>query len=88
MVSIKGLENEINKIKARNERVETEKSWETSWFRRFLILIITYIVIVLVFIFAELPDPYINSIVPTVAFFLSTLSLPFFKRLWVKINKK
>ena len=26
MVSIKGLENEINKIKARNERVETEKS--------------------------------------------------------------
>lgn len=89
MATIKQLEAEIGKIKERNKRVEAEKAWETSFFRKILILILTYIVAVLFFVFAELPNPYTNAIVPTVAFFLSTLSLPLFKKVWLKtINKK
>lgn len=89
MVSIKELEVEINKIKERNRRVENEKEWETSWIRKILIGVLTYLVISLFFLVAELPNPFINSIVPTLAFILSTLSLSYIKNLWLKyINKK
>lgn len=39
------LTNEIEKIKARNARVELDKKWETSWTRRLCICVPTYIVV-------------------------------------------
>ena len=74
----------LTQIEKRNKRVEADKAWETSWSRRILIAIMTYIVIVLFFVFAGLPKPFVNSIVPTAGFALSTLSLPYFKKLWLK----
>ncbi len=89
MDQIEGLKQEIDNIKARNKRVESNKAWETSWFRRFLILILTYIVIVIFFLFVKLPNPFLNAVVPSIAFFLSTLTIPLFKRFWIKkIYKK
>ncbi len=82
------LEERVLKIEQRNQKVELDKAWETSWTRRFLIAIMTYITIVLFFLVAKLPKPFINSIVPTVGFVLSTLSLPYFKKLWIKKWKK
>ena len=40
------IENEINKIKERNKRVELDKKWETSTIRRICICILTYIVVI------------------------------------------
>ena len=88
MASIKELEVEINKIKERNRRVETEKFWETSWTRRFMVAIFTYIVISIFFIFVGTPDPLGNAVVPSIAFILSTLSGPFVKKLWLKYIHK
>ena len=82
------LTKEIEKIKARNARVELEKAWETSLFRKILIAILTYFVIVLFFVFAHLPKPFLNAIVPTIGFLLSTLSLSFFKKIWMKNSKR
>ncbi|MBN2052389.1 hypothetical protein JW756_02705 [Candidatus Woesearchaeota archaeon] len=84
MASIKDLQKEIELIKERNKRVEADKSWETSWTRRVLIAILTYVVIVLFFYFAHLPKPFLNSIVPTLAFLLSTLTLHLFKKAWLR----
>ncbi len=78
------LMGEIEKIKERNKRVELDKAWETSLARKILIIILTYIVIVVFFYFAGLPKPFVNSIVPALAFFLSTLTLPLFKKIWIK----
>lgn len=78
------LQKEIEDIKARNKRVEADKAWETSWTRRVLILILTYIVIVIFFFVANLPNPFTNAVVPSVAFVLSTLSVPVFKKWWLK----
>ncbi len=78
------LEKEIKKVKVRNKRVEADKAWETSFIRRFLVAVLTYFVIVLFFYFAELPKPFVNSIVPALAFLLSTLTLSFFKKIWMK----
>lgn len=89
MTSIQQLEEEINRIKDRNRRVETEKSWETSWTRRVMVAIFTYIVISVFFIFVGAPNPLGNAIVPSIAFILSTLSGPFVKKLWLKyIHRK
>lgn len=41
------FEKEINEIKERNKRVETNKAWETSWTRRICIMLLTYIVVIL-----------------------------------------
>jgi len=74
---------EIESIKQRNKRVELDKAWEISWTRKIIIAILTYFVIVIFFIFAQLPKPFINSIVPALAFFISTLTLTVFKKIWV-----
>ena len=85
----KHIQEDINLIKERNRRVESDKAWETSWTRKIIIAILTYITIVLFFFVAQLPKPFVNSIVPTAGFVLSTLSLPFFKKLWLnRIYKK
>jgi polyferredoxin len=81
---IMGILAEINKIKERNKRVELDKAWETSWTRKIIIVILTYLVIVVFFYFAGLPKPFANSIVPALAFVLSNLSLPVFKKIWAR----
>ncbi|MFC1749642.1 hypothetical protein ACFL2V_12640 [Pseudomonadota bacterium] len=89
MPNLDEVQAEIDKIKERNSRVEADKSWETSWTRRLLVLILTYAVIVIFFLFAKLPEPFVNAIVPSLAFVLSTLSIPIFKKWWLKkIYKK
>lgn len=87
-MTLKQLEKEIEAIKLRNKRVETEKAWETSWARKFLISTFTYMVISVFFLFAGVINPFINAIVPALGFILSTLSLPYIKKLWLKYIQK
>lgn len=82
------LIKEVEKLKARNQRVEADKAWETSWTRWGLIVALTYGVVVLFFLAAELPNPFVNAIVPAIGFTLSTLSLSFFKKQWIQSNLK
>lgn len=84
MTSLEELKVELDHIKERNQRVEADKAWETSWTRRLLILVLTYFVIVIFFIVVELPNPFVNAIVPAVAFLLSTMTVPLFKTWWLK----
>lgn len=41
------MNEEIEKIKLRNKRVELDKKWETSITRRLCIILLTYIVVVI-----------------------------------------
>jgi len=81
------IETRISAIEKRNKRVELDKAWETSWTRKLLITLLTYFTIVLFFFFAKLQKPFVNSIVPTIGFVLSTLSLPFFKKIWIQSKR-
>ena len=81
------IEQEIQEIKERNKKVELDKSWETSWARRILIFVLTYIIIVIFFYSANLSNPWLNSIVPALAFVLSTATLPFVKKMWLRYGK-
>ena len=88
-MTIDQLKREVEQIKARNDRVEMEKAWETSWTRRGLLIIFTYLAIGFYLGAINVDRPWINAIVPAVGFLLSTLTLPYFKRTWQKyIYKK
>ena len=82
------LEQEIKKIGERNERVELDKAWETSWTRRFLLTLFTYLAIGIYMWAIDIVRPWLNAVVPAVAFMLSTLTMPFFKKLWLKNKVK
>lgn len=76
--------SELKKIQERNKRVEADKAWETSNARKALIAVFTYLAIGAYLNAINVPAPWLNAIVPTVAFLLSTLTMPWFKRMWVK----
>lgn len=84
------IEERVKKIENRNANVELDKAWETSWTRKILLAIFTYLAIALYLKFvAGLENPWINAIVPAIGFLLSTLTLPYFKTFWSKyIYKK
>ena len=84
MATLKELLKEIEMIKERNKRVEIDKAWETSYTRRIMLVIFTYLAIGFYLKAIEVPDPWLNAIVPAVAFMLSTLTLPFFKGMWAR----
>ena len=76
------FEQEIQKIHERNKKVELDKAWETSKTRKISIAVLTYLVVVMVMHSLELEKPFINAIIPTLGFMLSTFSLGFIKKFW------
>lgn len=83
-MNLEQIEKDIEIIKNRNQKVESDKSWEISYTRRILLIVFTYLILSLYMLVVDIPRPWLNSIVPAVGFLLSTLSLPFFRRLWEK----
>lgn len=81
------LKADIEKLKVRNVRVEAEKAWETSGTRKILVALLTYVVITLFFSVAGFPKPFVNAIVPTLGFLLSTLSVGVCKKWWLAKRK-
>ena len=82
------LEERVKAIEERNKKVELDKDWEQSWARKILIAFFTYLAIALYLNFVVGVEPWVNAIVPTVGFLLSTLTFPFFKSIWLKLRKR
>jgi hypothetical protein len=78
------LQTELQAIHERNKRVESEKAWETSFVRRGFIVVITYLTAAVFLSTIGIPSPWINALVPTGGYALSTLSLPWLKQWWIK----
>jgi hypothetical protein len=86
MANEKNLARRIAQLEARNKRVEADKAWETSWIRRLLIMILTYIVVVIYLRFVVHIDPWINALVPVIGYSLSTITVSWVKNYWLKRN--
>ncbi|MEK7203299.1 MAG: hypothetical protein AAB653_03210 [Patescibacteria group bacterium] len=84
MTQLENLEKEIKLIKERNLKVEKDKDWEISFTRRLLLVLFTYLTVSLYLRAIKIERPFLNAIVPAVAFMLSTLTLPYFKKIWGK----
>ena len=89
MTEIEDIKADIDKLIQRNKRVEFNKAWETSLTRKIIILVFTYLIIGITFSLIGTSNPWTNAIIPTLAFFVSTLTLPFLRNYWQKyIYKK
>lgn len=84
MSDLDQITKDLAEIKQRNQRVEIDKKWETSTTRKLLLMIFTYLAIGLYLRAINVEEPWISAFVPSIGFLLSTLSLPYFKRMWEK----
>jgi len=80
----KDFEKRLAAIEIRNQRVELDKAWETSWTRRLSIAILIYLIIVSYLVVIGNDKPFINAIVPPIGFLLSTLVMKQIRNLWQK----
>jgi len=82
MTKNQNLEERIAKLEARNQRVEADKAWETSWTRRLAIMLLTYLTVVFYLRFVVHIDPWINALVPVIGYSASTLTIGWLKKQW------
>lgn len=82
------IEERLAVIESRNERVQLDKAWETSWARRMLLTLFTYLVLGLYMWAIEISRPWLNSIVPAVGFMISTFTIPWVKQRWIERRVK
>lgn len=85
---LKKLENRIDKIEKRNKKVEGDKAWETSFIRKILIILFTYIFAVLYLKIADTTNPWFGAVVPCAGFYLSTQSIKIIKKWWINKFRK
>jgi hypothetical protein len=83
-MTLSNLNSRLTAIENRNARVETDKAWETSLTRKIILILFTYLSVGLYMSAISVDRPWQNAIIPSLGFLLSTLTLPFFKSLWVK----
>lgn len=74
----------LQALQQRNAKVEADKAWETSWTRKLIITALTYIIVASYLTILGMERVYLHALVPAGGYFLSTLSLPFFKQYWIK----
>jgi len=84
MASLQQLDKRVAAIEARNRKVEADKAWETSFARRGALVLFTYLAVGAYLAAIGIRDPWLNAIVPAVAFMLSTLTLPYLKEIWLR----
>ncbi len=88
MMTLPDLEKRVSEIEKRNARVGLDKAWEVSWVRRGLLILFTYLSVGFYMQAIGIVNPWFNAIIPSLGFLLSTLTLPFFKNLWILWTKK
>lgn len=82
------LEERVAIIEARNKKVEQDKAWEISATRRLLIMAMTFTLIGIYLMWLDVPKPWLNALVPSFGFLLSTLAVHKIKDLWLSKHSK
>ncbi len=81
---IMDVQSQIDRLKERNKKVESDKERESSWTRKVSIAIITYFLVVLFLKLTHNNQPRLNALVPMGGFLLSMLSLDIVRKLRAK----
>lgn len=78
------MAKELLEIKERNKRVELDKAWERSYMRRFFIAFVTYVFACIWLYTINESGVYLKAVIPVAGYILSTLSIPYLKKYWLK----
>jgi hypothetical protein len=81
------LQQDIEQLKTRNIRVEKDKKWENSLFRKILILVFTYGGALVFLLIIEAHNPFLAAVVPSIGYWLSTLRLQWIRNKYEKFKK-
>lgn len=81
------LNEEVEKIKARNKRVEANKAWELSKTRTAFVAISTYLLILVFMVLIGDDHPFLNAFVASIGYLISTASYGVLKKYWLKNYK-
>lgn len=84
---IKILKEEVEKIKARNKRVEADKAWELSKTRIAFIAVSTYFLIFFFMILIGDNRPFWNALIASIGYLISTSSYSLLKSWWLRRKK-
>lgn len=84
---IKQLREEVEKIKERNRRVESDKGWETSKTRTAFIAISTFLLAYGFMLLINEKQPLAKAFAGTVAYIMSTASYGVLKSWWLERRK-
>mmetsp|Transcript_18700 Transcript_18700/g.31168 ORF Transcript_18700/g.31168 Transcript_18700/m.31168 type:complete len:234 (+) Transcript_18700:83-784(+) len=79
------LAADLRELHHRNYEKDKGKKFEGSYTRVGFIMVITYFTLCGYMIAIGVSDPFLNAIVPTVGFNLSTWSLPWVKQIWMGV---
>ena len=82
------LEETLQGVLERNQRVEIEKRWEQSTTRIIGVVVLTYILMCIVFYMIGSEHFMMNAIIPTLGYYLSTQSLSVLKSRWIRRLKR
>ena len=79
------LQKQINDLKRRNFEKDRGKDFEGSYTRVLFLMVITYWTLFgYMALVIKSKNPYLDAIVPTVGFNISTWSLPYVKEWWIQ----
>lgn len=78
------LQEEIEKIKERNRRVEADKAWETSKTRTAFISLVTFVLVLVFLNISGGERPMINALIAVAGYWISTESYGILKNWWLK----
>jgi hypothetical protein len=70
-----------------NRSRDQDKDFETSYTRLLFIMCVTYATLFVYMTLIAAPSPALSAVVPAVGFNLSTLSLPWVKRIWTCLRE-
>lgn len=88
MMTLEECSKELETIKERNQRVESDKAWEMSLARRLFIAVVTYVIALVWMALIHETIPYLKAFVPVAGYLLSTLSLSLVKQWWMGNREK
>lgn len=84
MTTLGELEQRVASIETRNKKVELDKAWETSLARKLFVAGLTYLTLGIFMQAIDVTKPWLNAVIPSIAFLLSTLTMPLLKDWYVK----
>jgi len=85
--SATSLQREIEQLQERNNRVELDKKWETSFTRRISLAVLSYIATYIFLRIIHAENAEYGAIIPAGAFLLQQMTVSPLKKMWEKIKK-
>lgn len=82
------IEERLQVIEERNNRVSADKAWETSFARRGIIGLCTYACAVIFLQSTHTEHPFVSACWPVGGYILSTLSVQRAKTIWINRLKR